>query len=208
MSDLDQLAQKYGTDKSSMYHGYTSVYERKFAPLRSDTTRLLELGIAKGLSLRMWRDYFPRALVVGVDIDPSTAFNEERIVTTIGNDADPSIASTVGLWGPFDIVIDDGGHQMVEQQANWRLYFPMVRAGGIYVIEDLHTSYWRNYGGGGGGTTIDMLKGFVDSVNLRGAREYAHHRGASEAPDWEPPELERDIASIEFCRSLCFITKK
>lgn len=209
MGLLDDLAKRYGTDKSSEFHAYTECYERWFGPSRFSVETVLELGVAGGGSLRMWRDFFPRAHVQGVDFDPRSMFTEDRITTILGDQADPNVAQ--GL-PQMDIVIDDGGHQMVQQIASFWLYFTRVKPGGAYVIEDLHTSYWPSYGKMPAGlatvTTIEMLKGFVDIVNRHGAEEHPGRRGNAEAPEWSPPPVAREIASVEFARSICCIRKR
>jgi len=211
MGMLDDLAKKYGTDKSSLFHAYTESYERWFGPIRFDVQAVLELGVAGGASLRMWRDFFPCAHVQGLDNDPAFMFSEERITTVLGDQME---ADDADGFAPMDIIIDDGGHQMGQQRTSFWLYFPKLKPGGLYVIEDLHTSYWANYGGAPYGgdayrkTTTEMLKDFVDTVNLRGAEEYPGRRGGAQAPEWDPPPVERDIASIEFAQSLCCIRKK
>jgi len=210
MGLLDDLAKRHGSDKSSLFHGYTASYERWFGSIRFDVQSVLELGVANGASLRMWRDFFPAAHVQGLDIDPAFMFTEERITTVLGDQEDAAVAQS---FQPTDIIIDDGGHQMAQQIGSFSLYFPLVKRGGLYIIEDLHTSYWPNYGGAPvwqdtSGTTVDMLKRFVDTVNLRGAEEYPGQRGGAQVPEWEAPPIERDIASIEFARSICCIRKK
>jgi hypothetical protein len=206
---LDDLAKKYGSDKSSLFHAYTEHYERWFGPIRFNVLAVLELGVANGASLRMWKDFFPVAHVQGLDNDPRFMFSEERITTVLGDQMHPGVADG---FASMDIIIDDGGHQMEQQKASFWLYFPKLKPGGLYVIEDLHTSYWPNYGGVPFGdesrTTVGLLRSFVDAVNLRGAEEYPGRRGGAMAPEWQAPPIERDIASIEFARSICCIRKR
>jgi hypothetical protein len=205
---LDDLAKKYGTDKSSAFHAYTAHYERWFGPIRFNVLTVLEIGVANGASLRMWKDFFPVAHIQGLDNDPRFMFSEERITTVLGDQMDPGVADG---FASMDIIIDDGGHQMMQQKASFWMYFPRVKPGGLYVIEDLHTSYWPSYGGPnyrGSETTMEMLTDFVDTVNRHGAEEYPGRRGGAEAPEWDPPPIERDIASIEFARSICCIRKR
>jgi hypothetical protein len=77
---LDELGLKYGTDKASLHHNYLNFYEGFVAPLRDQPLTLLEIGVFQGASLRMWREYFPYAKVVGVDIMLSCKqFETDRI---------------------------------------------------------------------------------------------------------------------------------
>jgi cephalosporin hydroxylase len=136
--NLTELANKYGTDKSPSHkglrpgHSYTPFYEKLFAGL--DPEILLEIGVETGASLRMWRDYFPRVLVIGLDIDAKRMFAEERILTLCANAA---AADPVKFPLKIDIVIDDGSHQIEDQCAAFRNFWPLVKEGGFYCIEDV-----------------------------------------------------------------------
>ena len=150
LGDLSRIA--YGsTDKGPLGHGFTEVYERFLEPLRSRPVRVLEIGIASGGSLLAWRDYFPRAQVYGIDIEKNAHLDSEVIHTFV---ADQSKREQLGAFlakfpGPFDLIVDDGGHAMNQQQVSLGFLFPHVRAGGYYVVEDLPSSlrkYHRGYG--------------------------------------------------------------
>lgn len=136
--NLTQLADKYGTDKSPSHkgirpgHSYTTFYSDLFKDL--DPEILLEIGVETGASLRMWRDYFPRVLVIGVDIEPKRMFAEERILTMCFDAAHPSHAN---FPCKPDIVIDDGSHKIEDQIGAFCNFGPLVRTGGLYCIEDV-----------------------------------------------------------------------
>ena len=77
---LDEIGLKHGTDKASPHHNYLNFYETFMAPLREQPVCLLEIGVYKGASLATWREYFPYARIVGVDIQPSAKqFEAERV---------------------------------------------------------------------------------------------------------------------------------
>ena len=145
--------------------GYFPTYERVFAEYRGKTLRILEIGVNLGGSLRLWKDYFgPETTIVGIDITPSCATfenSDERIFVRIGDQSDPAfLASVVEEFGPFDIVIDDGSHVVSHQIASFNALFHQgVAAGGLYLVEDLETSYW---GDRTGQRDIDI--GFHDFV--------------------------------------------
>lgn len=193
---LDEIAIKYGTDKSSQGHGYTELYDGVFRALQNWPLKLLEIGIDEGKSIRMWQEYFPKAQIFGIDINKQCRkYETDRTKIFIGDQTDApfleNVVSTAG--GYLDIIIDDGGHWMHEQITSLSILWPYLSPRGIYVIEDLQTSYIPEYGGGFRkfDTTIEFLKGLVDDVNLKGEDSY----------------LVTDIASMHFHRNICFLFK-
>lgn len=128
----------YDTDKDS-WHSYGKTYERLLGERRGTVEGVFEIGIDKGGSLEAFRDYFPKALVVGFDIDPGTMVHgEERITTFTGNARDHDALSKAARsrWG-YDLIVDDGSHLPVDQYAAIRVLWPFLRVGGFYSIEDL-----------------------------------------------------------------------
>lgn len=132
--------------------------------------RLLELGVLHGGSLQLWRKYFgPDAVVFGIDINPQVAALEDPdYEVRIGSQDDPQfLADVVAEMGGVDIVIDDGSHFARHQRASFLALFPLVSVGGVYVVEDLHTSYWWDYGGayGRGSSFIELTKNIMDDMH-------------------------------------------
>ena len=167
--DLSRVA-KGRTDKGPDLHGFTEIYERFFFPLRQEPVRILEIGIDQGGSLLMWADYFPKAQIFGIDIVDCSPMETDRVRTFV---ADQSKREQLGAFlakypGPYDIVLDDGGHSMEQQQVSLGFLFPHVRPGGYYVVEDVHTSLpafypYRGFGAAadGSNSTLLMLETFV-----------------------------------------------
>jgi hypothetical protein len=163
---LTAMADHYGTDKGSHRHLFTEIYGAIFGPRRKERLRVLEIGVKFGASMRMWRDFFPKATVFGIDIDPTYLFQEKRIKTMLADQAKrEELQAVVDRFGsPFDIVLDDGGHQMDQQQISFAFLFQHVASDGYYVLEDLHTS---KYGGELGAdpsrenTSLKMLFDYV-----------------------------------------------
>lgn len=170
-SDLDRLARLFGTDKSSRYHGYTAHYQQHLHDRRRDVRTILEIGIGGyahargGESLKMWQAYFPKATIVGLDIDEKFVPGA-RIAVRKGDQADPQLLlDLVEEYGQFDIVIDDGSHVSEHVLASFDVLFPAVAPRGLYVIEDLHAAYLPDFAGGPPGTpdtSVSMLKELVD----------------------------------------------
>ena len=140
---LDAIGLRRGTDKSSRHHDFLRVYESFFAPMRDRALRILEIGVWEGESLQTWAEFFPRAKVVGVDINPDTRkFAGGRITVEVGDQSDAArLAEIAAAHGPFDIVIDDGSHVWTHQILTLQVLLPHVVAGGFYVVEDIDTSY-------------------------------------------------------------------
>ena len=130
---------------------YLDVYHRLLAPWRSQDISFLEIGIWKGGSIKMWQDYFgAESRLTFLDIDPACkAFEVPGLTVEIGDQSDGIFLQDVATkHGPFDIIIDDGGHKMHQQIASFNALWPRLSDGGLYVVEDTHTSYWPGFGGG------------------------------------------------------------
>jgi len=149
---------------------YFQVYEKYFAPYRGTDVTIIEIGVSQGGSLDMWREYFgATATIYGLDIDSDcakrvTAPNQVRI----GSQADPTfLDAIVEESGPPDIVLDDGSHFGHHQIASFRSLWPALKDGGVYVIEDTHTSYWPGHHGGYGrrDTAIGLAKILLDDMH-------------------------------------------
>jgi SAM-dependent methyltransferase len=149
MLDLAHIAGKYDTDKAVHTH-YLRNYEHYFGELRDKEVRLLELGIKSGGSLLLWRDYFARGEIVGLDIEPvELADPTGRIHTYQGAQQDTAVLDRIArAHAPdgFDIIIDDCSHIGVLTRASfWHLFDHHLKSGGVYVIEDWGTGYWNEW---------------------------------------------------------------
>ena len=170
--ELNILAIQHNTDKSTVKHGFTLSYERHFKDLKEMSFTMIEIGVASGASIKMWSDYFPKAQIVGVDIDESCKkFETDRIKIRIGDQTDKKFLENLIEEFPNPlIIIDDGGHTMTQQIFSFEVLFPFLAEGGTYVIEDLHTSYLEEHRKEKykGMTAIDYIKGLVDTINVNG----------------------------------------
>ena len=112
---------------------------------------MLEIGVSKGGSLKMWQRYLgPFATLVGIDIDPACAkFESPAIHVRIGDQSDTRfLASVIEEFGVPDIVLDDGSHQMEHVIPTFEFLYPQMASNSVYLVEDLHTAYLEEYGGG------------------------------------------------------------
>jgi cephalosporin hydroxylase len=130
---------------------YFDIYHRHFAQFRGKPVVVVEFGVSQGGSLQMWRDYFgEQATIYGIDIDERCAIlGGPGTHILIGDQENREFLRSVGeRTGPIDVLIEDGGHTMGQQLATFEEMYPLVKEGGVFLIEDLHTSYWEEYGGG------------------------------------------------------------
>ena len=202
---LDKLGVKWGTDKSSIRHGYTKIYDRVFAGIRELPLSFLEIGVYRGGSIKMWEEYFPNARICGIDNDEECKqFEGGRIQIFIGDQRDPEFLRQVveDAGGGLDIVLDDGGHCMDQQIGSFEILWKYMNSGGVYVIEDLHTSYMRHFGGGyrKSGSTVEFLKDLIDDTNMQSPEAQSEVQ--------LPPSPYHDIASLTFYEKVCLIFKK
>lgn len=140
LSMLDAIGLKYRTDKCSMEHNYLNKYAFFLEKFRLQPTRLLELGIFNGASLRMWQEYFPYAEIYGVDIaDRCSQYADERIHIIQADLSDPERVAKLKEIRP-QIIIDDASHIVSHQLFALFTLFDVLPSGGVYILEDLETS--------------------------------------------------------------------
>lgn len=143
-TDLDSIGKKQGTDKSSELHNYLNKYEFFLRPWKNKAFNLLELGILHGKSLQMWEKYFPKACIWGVDIDPTCKQYEENNIHVVISDLSRTeniLSFQKVMKGQPDIIIDDASHLWSHQIKALFSLFPYLTHGGIYILEDLETSF-------------------------------------------------------------------
>lgn len=142
MKTLDEIGVLCGTDKCSRRHNYLEVYEKYLLPLRDKEINLLEIGVAEGCSLRMWKEYFQKGNIYGLDFIDRKVLEEDRIVTLKANQASEFELTEALGTKKFDIIIDDASHIPSYQQASITALFDnYLKENGIYIIEDLFSSY-------------------------------------------------------------------
>jgi hypothetical protein len=204
MNDLESFFRQHDGRLLHKWHHYFEIYERHFARFRGKPVNLVEFGVSQGGSLQMWRHYFgPQAQLVGVDINPNCRqFEEPGVRIFIGDQQDRRFLRELArTLPPIDILIDDGGHTMEQQIRTFEELFPCVSANGVYLIEDLHTSYWKRWGGAyrGRRTFIEYSKNFIDMIN-------AWH--SKEPRRLSPSEFTRSVHSLHYYDSVLVIEKR
>lgn len=207
--NLNELAKIYGTDKWGL-HFYTPHYNEHFKRFRSKKLVLLEIGVgghddpkAGGNSLRMWKKYFPHGSINSVDIFDKSYLEEKRINIFRGSQVDKEfLQGVIKKIGNPDIIIDDGSHVNEHMIDTFRILFPLLKDGGVYVVEDTQTSYWPEFGGDSqrldnSNTILNYLKSTTDCLNYEELL----------LPDYKPTYFDRKIISMHFYHNLVFIYK-
>lgn len=209
--NLTELALKHGSDKAG-HHNYTPIYEKYFSPIRDQAITLMELGIGGyefpdrgGASLKMWYEYFPNAKILGVDIHKKTGIDNDRIKTIQGSQNNNGL-----FWNLFlsterpNIIIDDASHINRFTIESFQILFPHLAPGGIYVVEDIESS-WAPAGSWADGcadyrnmeaaTTVNFFRRLIDEMNAQYIPAFVSYGF---------PEIE----SIHFYKNIIFILKK
>jgi hypothetical protein len=203
MNDLEKY---FRENKQRLIHKwmhYFDIYDCHFNRYRNKDVVILEIGVSQGGSLQMWKNYFGKyAKVYGIDIEPRCKeLEEENVEIFIGSQSDRKFLREIKTQiPPIDILIDDGGHTMRQQIVTFEELFPHVKEDGVYLCEDLHTSYWLNYKGGHKrrGTFIEYSKNFIDYLN-------AYY---SEQKSLKVNEFTKSVNSIHYYDSVIVIEKR
>jgi len=177
-STLCKLGKLYPTDKDYFHKYFEKVYEAELLPYKNNSKLVVELGIETGNSLRIWKQYF-KCDVIG--LDKEDRWCNQQIKGCKLYKCDQGIASDLeGISQTInnaDIIIDDGSHRMHHQQPTFAILFKALRPGGLFVIEDLHTSqycktpendpYKQEWGDASKTTTLEMLEIFQQTGKIK-----------------------------------------
>ncbi|GAB5416748.1 MAG: hypothetical protein Crog4KO_22370 [Crocinitomicaceae bacterium] len=163
---LVELSEIFNTDKQPSLHNFVDLYDRYLTPLQDSVDRILEIGIFNGASHKMWKCFFDSAEVYGIDIRQKPWVEQLGIHTYIADQANREQLQTFidSSGGQFDVIVDDGGHYMDHQQVSLGFLFEHLEPGGLFIIEDVHTSIPAYYEGFGQDSTLSntTLKTFLD----------------------------------------------
>jgi len=214
MRTLNEIAIELGTDKSSLVHNYVEKYEKFLSEYREKEFKLLEIGVDKGHSVKMWKEYFTKAQIYAIDILDLTHMSEERVSIILGSQNDVKFLEGISdKYGPFDIIIDDGSHINEDMEISFVTLFPLLKPGGFYIVEDMHACYWpwvqkdinRNF--------TNVIKQLLDHTNSSGKSGCAERKNDNQDAvvnqrlmgemDWWDTQIE----SVHMYRSIVFIKK-
>jgi hypothetical protein len=197
---LEELGEKY--EPSKRWVNYLPFYWMHFRDIRLDVRRVCEIGVQTERSVRMWEEFFPNAMIYGMDIDERCKEVEGGGVQIfIGDQSDPNFLNSFlsTLDGPLDIVIDDGSHIAEHQLKTFEVLFPSMATHGIYVVEDVQGEACTK--------TVNSFKQVADNV-MYWPKGYPHENWPQlatfdDAASW----ADRHIVGIAFYRHLIFIMR-
>ncbi|KAM0418683.1 hypothetical protein ACHAPT_012380 [Fusarium lateritium] len=207
---FEAIARKHGTHKVTS-HRYQFMYEKYLGPLQGKPVKFLEIGLGcnmeygPGASYNTWTEFLP-----GVDLyfienrrgcaETFKAKNPAASIA-IGDQASVKFLTQFSNEstqdGLFDVIVDDGGHGMVEQITSLEQLWKIVNPGGIYVIEDLQTSYKEHHGGDSSGrdtrkhTTMKYVYGLLDDIMA----------------GWAKHSISRSLESVDCMAEICVLRK-
>lgn len=209
---LNEIGVKHRTDKSSSVdssHDYLRRYAPFFTQLILNSTapiKVLEIGIFHGASLRTWREYFDTGAgppeIYGVDTNPeyvnAMQGQDAHIIPILGDASNPEFWSNIkdSLGGGFDMIIDDGSHISDHIVSTFQSVWSLIRLGGLYVCEDLHSSYSPGHSTTGGASAVEFFKKLIDEMNTFG-EGLSGAQKPGESYDW-----------IHFSKSFVIIKKR
>lgn len=215
LENLQQIGRYFGTDKHDENHSfaeksYLHIYDNYLSDLRRQDVNFLELGVKDGQSHRMWSKYFSsNSKIYGVDIDPRCSkFSSNNIKIFIGSQADKDISEKIlkDCHGKLDVVLDDASHINHLTISSFNLYWPKLKNGGLYIIEDLGCSYLEE-------DTQEHVNKWPGMKYNNGLSEFVNKRedlnvffnSIIEKLDKEQTE---DIEWVHFYSKICIIKKQ
>ncbi len=204
MNDLE----KYFTENTGRlihkWRHYFEIYDRHLSRFRGSEVHVVEFGVSQGGSLQMWKQYFgPHSKIFGIDINPHCKkLEEEQIEIFIGDQEDRGFLRSLTQKIPkIDILIDDGGHTMKQQINTYEELFSYIDENGVYLCEDIHTSYWPRWGGGykKRSTFVEYSKNFIDCI-------HAWH--SAKTSRLKITEFTKSVHSLHYYDSILVIEKR
>jgi len=212
------------TDKNVGIRNHVGLYEVLFEEYRDRVEKLVEIGVSGGGSIEAWHKYFPQAEIYGLDIKDialETISSIEGVTPIKLDQADPyQLQAFANDEGPFDIVIDDGSHVWSHQILSFEALWSHVSPGGVYVVEDIITSYpdWLERSKASGGlatrrfydrgpiSTVDYFKNLIDEINCHGALICSKNDATLSIESFT--EIQRTVDWISFRNNSIFIRRR
>jgi FtsZ-binding cell division protein ZapB len=216
---LIELSAAHKGKYSDKWESYLHAYWTHLESVKDSSCDILEIGIQNGGSLEIWSKFFPHVnQIIGYDNDPKCGqlrFDDPRIKVFVGDASSKEAAVTVEkTTSNLGLVIDDGSHKSGDIIRSFLLFFPQLNAGGIYIIEDLHASYWSGWEGGlsDPNSSMQFLKLLADVVNFDHWGIQAKRTDIFDSISATAGLIDQgvlsEVDSVTFADSLCIIRKK
>ena len=200
MTQLTDIGKKYPTSKNIT--GFLEIYEKYLKDYKNEEINILEIGVDRGDSLRLWREYFTKAKICGIDIIEKDV-KIDGVDIFYGDQSNHNFLKTVvDKYKMFNIIIDDGSHLSKHIIKSLEYLFDYLEKYGLYIIEDLQTSYFPRYGGSRfnlkkNKTSMNYLKSLADSIN------YEHY----DKPFIKRKKFDGQIQYVHFYQNIAIIKK-
>jgi len=202
-----KLCRKYGTDKVTR-HNYHNIFPFYIEKFYDKSGGMIEVGLQKGSSLKMYLDLFPKMHIYGLDIEPSPTRGDRHTIIKCDQSLETDLKNAMAkIKHPIYFINDDGSHIPEHQVLTFNMTFPTLESGGVYIIEDIETSYWKrrkiykkyevNYGIRNPKNCIEIFKKVVEGINYKCTKTYS-----SEVMHQE------QIHSVTFAENCIIIIKK
>ena len=169
MKTFNELFNEHTGESILKWSNYGDIYDKHFAKFRDQPINILEIGVLRGGSMRMWEKYFPKANIFGIDIDEECLqYQSDRTKIFIGDQSDVSFLRNVKAKIPrIDILIDDGSHRAKDQKTTFEEMYYHVRKPGVYLIEDIELNYWPSKDKDKPDNFMTYMKSKIDELNVR-----------------------------------------
>ena len=169
MKTFQQLFDEHTGESILKWSNYGPIYDRHFADYRDRSINILEIGVLKGGSMRLWEKYFPHANIFGIDIDEECQqYESDRTKIFIGDQGDVSFLRNIKATIPrIDIIIDDGSHRAKDQKITFEEMYYHLSTPGVYLIEDIELNYWKNKDLNSPDNFMTHMKNKIDELNIR-----------------------------------------
>ena len=169
MKKFNELFNEHTGEGIIKWSNYGPIYDKHFAPFREQNINILEIGVLRGGSMRIWEKYFPKANIFGIDINEECLqYQSDRTKIFIGDQSDVSFLRNVKAKIPkIDILIDDGSHRAKDQKITFEEMYYHVRKPGVYLIEDIELNYWLDKDKKSPDNFMTHMKNKIDELNVR-----------------------------------------
>ena len=216
MSSFKEVGLTNGTDKIST-HGYHRFYPMYLDQFKEKEGSMLEIGVELGYSLRMWLSYFPTLYLYGIDIHVEGEGDRYKVLRCDQSNKEQLEKICTSIDKPLYFVVDDGSHVPEHQLLTFEVLFPKVEPGGVYIIEDIETSYWSkgyiyqyktHYGYKHHRSCVEVFKSVVDHVNRRYMTETNMVTQNSLLSSFISEAVRAQIRTVTFAPNCIIITKR
>jgi hypothetical protein len=208
MKTFNELFKEHKGESILKWSNYGDIYDKHFAKFRDQQINILEIGVLKGGSMRIWEKYFPKANIFGIDINEECLqYQSDRTKIFIGDQGDVSFLRNIKAKIPrVDILIDDGSHRAKDQKITFEEMYYHVRKPGVYLIEDIELNYWLDKDKNNPDNFMLYMKNKIDELNVRRTM----NRKISESYPFKDNEVRftNSTSSISFYENMVVLDKQ